>query len=167
MKFQVGDMVIRPALGLCKITGITRMQLDDKTVEMYELKSGEGAIVRVPRSQAEAGGFRYPVDEAGIDAVLAILATPAKQDEVLGYALDVRAALEHVRNRDVIELARLLRILFNKEKDVELDKRENEILTAAMNCLSEEIAHHRRTIKGKITAELKKTLATARKERRA
>lgn len=165
MKFHVGDVVVRPPLGLCRISGITRMEIDGQTLEMYELEANEGTV-RVPVLQAESGGFRYPVDEAGAEEIVRLLSEPVKVDEVQEFVLDVREAMATIRNRDLPELARLVRILFNKEKDFDLDKREAETLNSAMRCLTEEIAHLRRTIKGKVTSELKKAMAAARKERR-
>lgn len=165
MKFQVGDTVVKPPLGLCRVRGITRMDIDGKTVEMYELQTSEGQV-SVPRAQAEAGGLRYPVDEAGAEEIVRILAEPVPQSVALEYVFNARQVHELVSSRDLPEIARLVRILYNRSKDMEQNQEEKRALTAALGCLSEEIAHLRRTIKGKITSDLKATMNSARKERR-
>ncbi|MFH1737503.1 MAG: CarD family transcriptional regulator [bacterium] len=170
-KFQVGDTVVKPGLGLCKIKGLQKMEIDGSECELYVLQAGDVKVM-VPLSAAHSGGLRAPMDSEQAEQVLGIVAEPIyleeDEDELSGtYDIDVDDAREHLKRREPLALAKIVRSLFNKGKMVELSKHESEIYSQCMNMLGDELAHLEHTTRMKMTHRMRSLLNEARKQRKS
>jgi len=170
-KFQVGETVVKPGLGLCKIKAIQKMQVDGADCELYVLQAGEVKVM-VPLSAAHTGGLRAPMDTELAEKVLGTVAEPIfleeDQDETPQlYSIDIDQARDQVKRRDPVELAEIVRRLFNKAKVEDLSKYEQEIYSQSMNMLGDEIAHLEHTTRMKITHRIRTLLGEARKQRKS
>ncbi len=170
--FHVGDVVVKPSVGVCKINGIRRLEIDSRAEDFYVILSGDVEVL-VPRKQADRGALRPPMDEQALREVLAALETPFRPitleqgDELPEmYQYSAMELKDTLKRRIPMELTELIRILFNKEQDHVLDKKESECLSQAMNMLVEEIAYLEKTTKGRAKVQLNKLLAASRKEGR-
>ncbi|HOE12210.1 MAG TPA: CarD family transcriptional regulator [bacterium] len=169
--FQIGDTVVKPGLGLCKIKGVQKMSLNGEECELYVLQAGEVKVM-VPLSAAHTGGLRAIMDPELAEQVLGAIAEPIyleeDQDETPQlYAIDIDQARDQVKRRDPLGLAEIIRRLFNKAKVQDLSKYEQEIYSQSMNMLGDEIAHLEHTTRMKITHRIRTLLNEARKQRKS
>lgn len=170
-KFQVGDTVIKPGLGLCKIKALQKMEIGGEDCEVYVLQAGDVKVM-VPLHAAHSGGLRTPMNEEQAEEVLTALSQPIyleeDQEELPSlYDIDVDEARDQLKYRDPSALAEILRRLFNKGKIAELSKHESEIYSQATNMLSDELAHLEHATRMKITHRLRALLNEARKQRKS
>ncbi len=170
-KFQTGDTVVKPGLGLCKIKGLQKMEIGGSECEVYVLQSGDVKVM-VPVEAAHSGGLRHPIDQEEAEKVLQVLQEPMyleeDQDEVPEiYEIDVDDARERIKRREPLALAGIARSLFNRGKIVELSKQESEIYSQCMNILGDELAHLEHTTRMKMTHRMRTLLGEARKQRKS
>ncbi|MEW6236038.1 MAG: CarD family transcriptional regulator [Candidatus Omnitrophota bacterium] len=170
MSFSIGDHVVKPGLGICKIKAIRKMQVEGKEQQFYVLQSGD-VNVMVPFAHAHGGGLRPLLDEEGMNKVLAFLSEPIlipeNEDETSDrYAIEVYAAKDEIKHRNPDTAAQLLKTLFYRSKIVELDKSETAVFQEAMIVLAEEYAHLHHTTRQKAMHQLRSSLKEGRKARR-
>lgn len=170
MSFQVGDTVIKPGLGICKIKAIRKMQVEGKDQAFYVLQTGDVKVM-VPFAYAHAGGLRSLLNEEGIENLFHYLSEPIlvpedERESPHHYPLNIEEAKEQVKQRDPITLAALIKTLFYKTKIVDLPKVETEIFQNSMQALSDEIAHIEHTTRQKAAHRIRSTLTESRKSRK-
>ena len=170
--FHAGDVVVKPSVGLCKIHGIRRMEIEARVEDFYVIHSGEVEVL-VPRKQADQGALRAPMSEPQLQEVYAALEAPFRpfaieqgDDLPEEYQYSALELKEVLRRRTPLELVDVIRALYNKEQDHVLDKKESQCLLQAMNMLVEEIAYLEKTTKGRSKIQMNKLLAAGRKEGR-
>ena len=74
---HVGDRVVYPNQGICRITGVDIKQIAGQNWEVVTLSREEdGATVMVPKAKVMGIGLRKVADVAAIDRVFDELATP-------------------------------------------------------------------------------------------
>ncbi len=170
MSFSVGDTVVKPGLGICKIKAIRKMPVDGKDQSFYVLQSGEVKVM-VPFAFAHGGGLRSTIDEKTIEKLFKFLLEPIvipedEHESYEHYPIEIESAKKSLKQRDPHELAALIKPLFYKKKIVELDKAEAEILQSASQYLADEIAHIEHTTRQKIASRIRTTLTEGRKARK-
>jgi len=170
MSFNVGETVVKPGLGICKIKAVRKMQVEGKDQTFYVLQSGDVKVM-VPFSYAHAGGLRQLLDEEGTEKIFELLSKPIKipkdeRESPEHYPLKLEDAKEQVKHRDPEVLAELIKTLYYKVKIVDIPKAENEIYQGSMQALSDEIAHIEHTTRQKVTNRIKAALDEARKLRK-
>ena len=168
MSFQIGDMVIKPALGLCKITGVRKMQVDGRDEEFFIVYCGDVKVM-IPRGRAEKGELRRPITEDEIGSLYSMFEEPVffdDDDPDNPYHLDRVKMNEAMSTWNPIELATWIRALFNHEKDMPMTKQEADYWTKMMRMMTEELSHIEHTTRGKITVKIKGLLQAARKRRK-
>ncbi|MBN2329372.1 MAG: hypothetical protein JXR73_19680 [Candidatus Omnitrophica bacterium] len=170
MNFQVGDTVVKPGLGICKIKAIRKMQVEGKDQTFYVLQSGDVKVM-VPFSYAHSGGLRPLLTEEGIEKLFSFLSEPIlipedERESPDHYLVNVEEAKEQIKHRDPIALANLVKILFYKIKIADIPKAETDIYQGSMQALSDEIAHIEHTTKQKAAHRIRSTLTESRKSRK-
>lgn len=171
--FHVGDTVIKPSIGICKIKAIRRLEIEDRTEDYYVIQSGD-VDVMVPRKLADHGALRTPMSEESLKAIYQELESPFRPVNVHPSALEipevyriqVMECKEILKKRNPHDLVGIIRTLYNKQNDYNLEKKEDELLNTALNMLVEEIAYLEKTTKGRIKTQINKLLAAGRKEGR-
>jgi len=170
--FQVGDTVIKPSIGICRIKAIRRLQIEDRSEAYYVIQSGEVDVL-VPKKLADSGALRPPMNEESLKKIYEALEAPYRaypvdpgEDLPEAYRFapaDVKAKL---KKREPAELVEIVRNLYNKEHDYVLDKKETEAYAAALNMLVEEVTFLEKSTKGRIKTKITKMLSAGRKEGR-
>lgn len=174
MAFQIGDVVVKPSLGICKIRAKTTVMVDDKPQEFFVIFSGDVRVL-VPVDQAKKGSIRHVMSEKVQKRILKELQEPLRlptdqhgdiQEEA--YRIDVDEAAAIVKERDPEKLCALVRLLFNKMKDYQQleDKAEQTLFSESLALLSEELAYLEKIIRGRMTTQIKQMLTEARKKRK-
>ncbi|HNT36709.1 MAG TPA: CarD family transcriptional regulator [bacterium] len=174
MAFQIGDVVVKPSLGICKIRAKTTLTVEGKQQEFFVIYSGDVRVL-VPVEQAKKGTIRHVMSEKVQKKVLKDLQEPLRlptdqHGDILeeAYRLDADQSNAIIKERDPEKLCGLIRLLFNKMKDHQQleDKAEQSLFSEALSLLSEELAYLEKTIKGRMTSQIKQMLAEARKKRK-
>ncbi|HOJ59546.1 MAG TPA: CarD family transcriptional regulator [bacterium] len=167
MTYQVGDTVVKPGLGICKIKAIRKMQVEGIDQSFYVLQSGEVKVM-VPFDHAHAGGLRPLLDAEGVKQILQRLREPlprgeGENEKAGNYSLEIEKTKEELKHRDPAVMAGIVKTLFYKSKLFDLAKAEAEIYQTALQALADEIAHVEHTTRLKAANQIKNTLTEARK----
>ena len=170
MMYQVGDTVIKPGLGICKIKAIRKMPVDGIEQSFYVLQSGDVKVM-VPFDQAHAGGLRPLLDMDGVQRILTGLREPILPGGDAGekpetYSLEIEKTKEELKHRDPAVMAAIVKTLFYKSKLFDLAKAETEIYQTALQALADEIAHVEHTTRLKAANLIKSNLTEGRKARK-
>ena len=170
--FHVGDTVVKPSIGICKIKAIRRLEIENRTEDYYVVQSGEVDVL-IPRKLADQGALRLPMDETRVEKLRKQIEAPFRPlgfteegDLPPEYQLKPTEVKAMLKRRDPEELVELIRVLFNKQNDFSLDKKETDYLSEAMSMVVEEIAYLEKTTKGRVKTHLNKLLSAGRKEGR-
>src|SRR2546428_4251991 len=80
---HIGDRVVYPNQGICRITGVETKQIAGQSWEVVTLaREEDGATVMVPRAKVMGIGLRKVADVAAIDKVFDILVSPSDGPEL-------------------------------------------------------------------------------------
>jgi CarD family transcriptional regulator len=157
MEFKIGDTVVEPSIGICRIEGIRQMSVDGDTRTFYVFHAANNASVMVPTNQIEKRGVRRPMSKEEARKVMTALKTPAspnRNDAKMQYT----AYREILNSGDPTRIARLLRDLFTLDQTNELKGKEREIMEQARTFLINEISHIRDESKTKISDDISDSL---------
>ena len=168
--YNVGDAVVKPSLGVCKIKAICKMEMDGKEKQFYVLQSGDVKVM-VPFAQAHAGGLRPILNHEDIERLESFLHDPIRipkdgRENLEMYEIDFSTAIEYVKQRNPQRNADNLKLLFYKSKIIELDNREQQVFRETMKVLSDEIAHFEHATRQKISNRLKSIINEGRRARK-
>ena len=161
--FKVGDTVVEPSIGICRVQGIRRMKIDD-IVEDYFIFQSPTAKVLVPRSQLAKRGIRRPMSKDDIKKVSSALkmpVTPVRGDARAQY-LDYQDTL---KSGDPMRISKLLRNLFILNQTDDLKGKEKELMESARKFLVEEITFTKGDPKTKVANDINENLRTMYKKK--
>src|SRR3954462_6520457 len=80
---HVGDRVVYPNQGICRITGVASKTIAGMEIEMVTLSREEdGATVMVPKAKVMGVGLRKVADVAAIDKVFDELTAPGNDPQL-------------------------------------------------------------------------------------
>ena len=83
---HVGDRVVYPNQGICRITGVEVKQIAGRDWEVVTLSREEdGATVMVPREKVMGIGLRKVADVAAIDRVFDEISAPGHRFSINGH----------------------------------------------------------------------------------
>lgn len=154
--FRIGDTVVEPTIGICRVEGIRTMQIDG-TKEDYFIFQSPTAKVLVPRSQLLKRGIRRPMTKDDIKKVqntLRVPVNPTRGDARTQY-LDYQATL---KSGDPTRISKLLRNLYILDQSDDLKGKEKELMEQARKFLVEEITFIKGTPKTKILNDINENL---------
>ena len=154
--FKIGDTVVEPSIGVCRVQGIRQMVVDGRQ-EDYFIFQGPTAKILVPRSQLTRRGIRKPMTKDDIKKVantLRVPVNPVRGDARTQY-LDYQDTL---KSGDPGRISKLLRNLFILDQSSELKGKEKELMEQAKRFLVEEITFIKGTPKTKILEDINENL---------
>lgn len=157
MEFKIGETVVEPSIGICKVEGIRRMTVDGEAKEYYVFHAPNNTTVLVPKSQIEKRGVRCPMssDEAKkIVQSLKVPTSPNRNDAKMQYS----AYREVMNSGDPNKISKLLRDLYTLDQNNELKGKEREIMEQARKFLTDEITFSRNDAKNKIMDDINEAL---------
>ncbi|MEQ8819351.1 MAG: CarD family transcriptional regulator [Sumerlaeia bacterium] len=165
MKFQRGETVVEPSIGICQVGGLTMKHVDGKDRVLYIFNTGNAQIL-VPEDQVEKRGIRPPMSRDDVKRVLAALkqpASPNRSDARLQY-INYR---EIMKSGDPGKITRLLRDLYILDQSDDLKGKEKEIMEQAKKFLIEEISYVREISKGNAQETIIEALKQMYKKKQA
>ena len=161
--FHVGDTVVEPTIGICKVEGIRRQVVDGTEEDFYVFQS-DSARVMVPRSQVDRRGIRKPMTEEEIKKIYNMLKMPVSpvRGDARQMYLNYR---DIIKSGDPTKICKLIRDLYVLDEMDELKGKEKEILEQAMTFLLDEIVFVTSDSKTKIRADIDECLSKMYKKK--
>src|SRR5689334_15628297 len=137
---HVGDRVVYPNQGICRITGVSTKQIAGQSWEVVTLSREEdGATVMVPRAKVMGIGLRKVADVAAIDKVFDELASPSN-DPQLDWKVRHRENAERMTGGGLFGTVEVLKGLHALSRVRPLPPKERELYDGARHLLVGEIA---------------------------
>jgi len=137
---HVGDRVVYPNQGICRITGVSTKQIAGQSWEVVTLSREEdGATVMVPRAKVMGIGLRKVADVAAIDRVFDELASPSN-DPQLDWKVRHRENAERMTGGGLFGTVEVLKGLHALSRVRPLPPKERELYDNARHLLVGEIA---------------------------
>ena len=137
---HVGDRVVYPNQGICRITGVETKQIAGQNWEVVTLSREEdGATVMVPKAKVMGIGLRKVADVAAIDRVFDELATP-NTDPQLDWKVRHRENADRMSGGGLFGTVEVLKGLHALSRVRPLPQKERELYDNARHLLIGEIA---------------------------
>jgi len=137
---HVGDRVVYPNQGICRITGVDIKQIAGQNWEVVTLSREEdGATVMVPKAKVMGIGLRKVADVAAIDRVFDELANP-NTDPQLDWKVRHRENADRMTGGGLFGTVEVLKGLHALSRVRPLPPKERELYDNARHLLVGEIA---------------------------
>lgn len=137
---HVGDRVVYPNQGICRITGVSTKQIAGQNWEVVTLSREEdGATVMVPRAKVMGIGLRKVADVGAIDKVFDELASPST-DPQLDWKVRHRENADRMTGGGLFGTVEVLKGLHALSRIRPLPPKERELYDSARHLLTGEIA---------------------------
>lgn len=177
---KIGDIVVEPTLGICRVEGIRSLAVDGRTEDYFVLQArpSTGAVpqpshvlaaqkatsVMVSRSQLGKRGIRRPMSPEEVKKMLALF-----RDPVVAVRKDAREDYleyqEILKSGDPGRVCKLLRKLHILDQTDELKGKEKEVMELARKFLVDEFSHATGSSKAKAAADIQEGLKTMIKKK--
>src|SRR3954463_16361789 len=137
---HVGDRVVYPNQGICRITGVTTKNIAGQNWEVVTLSREEdGATVMVPKAKVMGIGLRKVADVSQIEKVFDILASPSDGPE-LDWKVRHRENADRMSGGGLFGTVEVLKGLHALSRVRPLPSKERELYDNARHQLVSEIA---------------------------
>jgi RNA polymerase-interacting CarD/CdnL/TRCF family regulator len=137
---HVGDRVVYPNQGICRITGVETKQIAGQSWEVVTLSREEdGATVMVPKAKVMGIGLRKVADVTAIDRVFDELANP-NTDPQLDWKVRHRENADRMSGGGLFGTVEVLKGLHALSRVRPLPQKERELYDNARHLLVGEIA---------------------------
>src|SRR4051812_46957746 len=137
---HIGDRVVYPNQGICRITGVETKHIAGQNWEVVTLSREEdGATVMVPKGKVMGIGLRKVADVAAIDRVFDELAIP-NTDPQLDWKVRHRENADRMTGGGLFGTVEVLRGLHALSRVRPLPQKERELYDSARHLLVGEIA---------------------------
>lgn len=140
LNFAQDELVVVPGCGVGRIEAIETMETGDEPVEMYKIfVESTGVRMWVPTYRAAADGYRRPLDEDRIDAVLEMIRDTTAPDKRATWNRRQRRYQELLMSNDPMQLAALLGELASVRQAKALSFGERKMFDRACELMSTEL----------------------------
>ena len=157
--YQIGDKVVHPMYGAGMVESIVQKTVNGVERDYYILKlPNRSMVVMIPTENCEEIGVRRVVDQAQADRVLA--AIPEIQVEMTAnWNHRYRENLERMKSGDLLEAARVIKGLTQRDQKRGLSTGERKMLHSAKQILISEIVLSKSVSYESVEEELNTALA--------
>jgi len=140
--FKIGDKAVYPAQGVGVVEAIESREFSGIMNEFYVLRIVDSDMtIMVPVKNVDQVGMRSLIDKARVNSVYEVL---GERSEDLGsipsWSRRQREYNEKIKSGDLMEVAEVLRELYQIKEDKELSYGEKKVLELARKLLVTEIA---------------------------
>ncbi|RME51966.1 MAG: CarD family transcriptional regulator, partial [Deltaproteobacteria bacterium] len=143
MKFEVGELVVYPALGVGVIERIEEKRIYDSPMLFYIIRIlSNNTTVMVPTQNAEGIGLRQVTPSENIPRIYEILSEKKrrKRNESMTWNRRYKAYMDKIKTGSVFEVAEVLRDLSLLKTTKDLSFGERKVLDTARNLLVKELS---------------------------
>lgn len=140
LKLVVGDRVVYPNQGLCKVTGVDTKEVAGQKLTMVSLvREEDGAKVMVPEAKVLAIGVRKVASSDEVDKVLAFIKSDSDKAS-LDWKARARTNVERMATGGLLGLAEVVKGLCVLSELRPLPTKERELYNDARHLLVAEMA---------------------------
>lgn len=137
--FQVGDKVVHPMHGAGVVDSIVKKKVDGVVQDYYIMKLPKRSmIVMIPVGNSDKVGIRPVVNEEQADHVLEAIRT-IKVEMTSNWNRRYRENLDRLKSGNLLEVARVIKGLTERDNKRGLSTGERKMLHAARQILISEI----------------------------
>jgi len=161
MIFEVGETVVYPHHGAATITAVTTRTIKGEDKKYITLDvHGSDLVVELPIDNAELVGVRDVIDDAGVEAVYAVLRGEA-EEEVSNWSRRFKANTEKMGSGDVYRVSEVVRDLWRRDQRAVLSAGEKRMLIKSRQIVVSELTLALASSEEEAIAALDAVLATS------
>ena len=139
--FKIGDMAVYPTQGVGVIEDIETREYSGHEQKFYNLRIVDSDMkILVPVSNVDNVGMRRLIDQQRITGVFAALAEPSPGGKIASWSRRQREYNDKLKTGDLLEVAQVLRDLYQIGTGKELSYGEKKVLEQARKLLVTEVA---------------------------
>jgi len=140
--FKIGDKAVYPAQGVGVIEAIESREFSGIKNEFYVLRIVDSDMkIMIPVGNVDQVGMRNLIDKATVASIFEILGDrPEMTGNFPSWSRRQREYNEKIKSGDLLEVAEVLRELYQIKEDKELSYGEKKVLELARKLLVSEIA---------------------------
>ncbi len=140
LAFEVGQMIVYPAHGVGRVTGIETQTVAGMILEVFVVSFDQDKmILRVPTNRAEASGMRALAGSALVEDALRTLGGKARVKRTMWS----RRAQEYeakINSGDLISIAEVVRDLYRDADQPDQSYSERQLYESALDRMARELA---------------------------
>lgn len=139
--FKIGDMAVYPTQGVGVIEDIESREFSGHSQNFYVLRLVDSDMkIMVPVGNASNVGMRRLIDQKLITDVFDALSEPTDNGKIASWSRRQREYNDKLKTGDLIEVAEVLRDLYQISSEKELSYGEKKVLEQARKLLVTEVA---------------------------
>lgn len=139
--FKVGDMAVYPTQGVGVIEDIESREFAGQSQKFYILRIVDSDMrIMIPVTNVKTVGMRRLIDQTYITNVFDALAEPNENGKIASWSRRQREYNDKLKTGDLIEVAEVLRELYQISSEKELSYGEKKVLEQARKLLVTEVA---------------------------
>jgi CarD family transcriptional regulator len=139
--FEIGDMAVYPTQGVGVIEDIEAREYSGLTQRFYILRIVDSDMkIMVPVSNAGNVGLRHLIDQQRITGIFDALAEPQITGKIASWSRRQREYNDKLKTGDLLDVAEVLRELYQISSAKELSYGEKKVLEQARKLLVTEVA---------------------------
>lgn len=139
--FKIGDMAVYPTQGVGIIEDIESREFSGHEQKFYVLRIVDSDMrIMVPTGNVGNVGMRRLIDQKHITSVFDALAEPNDSGKIASWSRRQREYNDKLKTGDLLEVAEVLRDLYQISSEKELSYGEKKVLEQARKLLVTEVA---------------------------
>lgn len=139
--FEIGDMAVYPTQGVGVIEDIEAREYSGHTQRFYILRIVDSDMkIMVPVTNAVNVGLRHLIDQERIIGIFDALAEPQIAGKIASWSRRQREYNDKLKTGDLLDVAEVLRELYQISTAKELSYGEKKVLEQARKLLVTEVA---------------------------
>ncbi len=139
--FKIGDMAVYPTQGVGVIEDIESREFAGHSQKFYVLRIVDSDMtIMVPVGNANNVGMRRLIDEKRINRVFDALAETTDSGKIASWSRRQREYNDKIKSGDLLEVAEVLRDLYQIGSAKELSYGEKKVMEQARKLLVTEVA---------------------------
>ena len=139
--FKIGDMAVYPTQGVGVIEDIESREFSGHSQKFYVLRLVDSDMkIMIPVGNASHVGMRRLIDQKLITEVFDALSEPTDNGKIASWSRRQREYNDKLKTGDLIEVAEVLRDLYQISYEKELSYGEKKVLEQARKLLVTEVA---------------------------
>lgn len=155
--FKIGDMAVYPTQGVGVIEDIENREYSGQSQRFYILRIVDSDMkIMVPVGNAGNVGLRRLIDQNCITGIFDALAEPTDHGKIASWSRRQREYNDKLKTGDLLEVAEVLRDLYQISSAKELSYGEKKVLEQARKLLITEVALAEGAKEDQVTQRLEK-----------
>ncbi len=139
--FEIGDMAVYPTQGVGVVEHIESREFSGHRQQFYVLRIVDSDMtIMVPVNNAKLVGLRRVIDQDRITRIFDALAEPTENSKIASWSRRQREYNDKLKTGDLLEVADVLRDLYQISSAKELSYGEKKVLEQARKLLVTEVA---------------------------